>query len=226
MKKLIVMPLFLSLFLVGCGTSANDQAAEEEKPVSENDTDSNQDTKTDSQNIKSNEDTKTDSQSTENKKETKADSQSMESKKNNTESPNTKNNEETNASKKNTSSPVLGEKAKYIIKLNEIKKSLGEFDKVLETGTQVEMGQAYGEIFTRWDNALNDIYGTLEKQLSANEMDRLREEQREWIIYRDETAQKESLKFEGGTMESLEYISIQARITEERCYDLVEGHMN
>ncbi|PLR67144.1 hypothetical protein CYJ36_14300 [Bacillus sp. UMB0893] len=191
MKKLIVVPLVISMFLAGCGTSANDQAAEEEKPVSE----------------------------TENEKVEKAEEES------NTESRNTKSNEETNAAKKDQSYLLTGEKEKYIKKLNDIKKGLGEFEKVLESGTQLEMGQAYGEIFTRWDNALNDIYGALEKQLSASEMDMLREEQREWITYRDETAKKESLKFEGGTMESLEYISTQARITEERCYELVEGHM-
>lgn len=56
-------------------------------------------------------------------------------------------------------------------------------------------------------------------------MDKLREEQREWIKYRDLTAKKAASKFEGGTMESLEFISVQARITEERCYDLVEGYM-
>jgi uncharacterized protein YecT (DUF1311 family) len=141
----------------------------------------------------------------------------------NTESQNTKSNEETNGAIKEQS--PSGEKEKYIKKLDDIKNGLGEFEKVLKTGTQVEMGQAYGEIFARWDRALNDIYGALEKQLSASEMDKLRENQREWITYRDETAKKASLKFEGGTMESLEYVSTQARITEDRCYELVEGYM-
>jgi uncharacterized protein YecT (DUF1311 family) len=237
MKKLIVIALGISLFIAGCGTTANDRSAEKEKLVSKNNTDSKV-TKTDSQNTKSIEHTKTDSQSTESKKDTntesqnseskndtKMDSQSTERKKDNTESRNAKSKEETNAAKKNQYSPVTGEKEKYIKKLNDIKKGLGQFDKALENGTQLEMGQAYGEIFKRWDNALNDIYVTLEKQLSTSEMDRLRAEQREWIAYRDETAKKKSLKFEGGTMESLEYISTQARITEERCYELVEGYM-
>lgn len=155
---------------------------------------------------------------TDEKTEQKEESYSEESKKNNSETLTTKNNAGTNTSS-------VGEKEKYIKKLDDIKKSLGEFDKTLETGTQFEIGQAYGEIFTRWDKALNDIYGALDKQISSSEMDMLREEQREWIEYRDESAKKESLKYEGGTMQSLEYISTQAKITEERCYELVEGYM-
>ena len=50
-------------------------------------------------------------------------------------------------------------------KLNDIKKDLAEFDKAL-AGTQMEMTQAMGEIFKRWDTALNEIYGALENQLS------------------------------------------------------------
>ncbi|RXJ02558.1 DUF1311 domain-containing protein [Anaerobacillus alkaliphilus] len=56
-------------------------------------------------------------------------------------------------------------------------------------------------------------------------MTKLREEQRGWIKYRDEEAKKRSKVFEGGTMESLEYISTQARITKERCFELVEEYM-
>ena len=110
-------------------------------------------------------------------------------------------------------------------KLNDIKKGLAEFDKALETGTQVKMTQAKGEIFKRWDTALNEIYVALENQLSTSKFEILREEQRKWLTYRDEVAKENSLKFEGGTMASLEYVSTQARVTEERCYELVEGYM-
>ncbi|TKC16724.1 lysozyme inhibitor LprI family protein [Robertmurraya kyonggiensis] len=197
MKEFIAITLGIFLLLAGCGTTSNDLVTDEAKPVSEK-----------------------------GKVEKSEEAENMEQKEDsNTESRNTKNSVEINAEKKSQSAPVTGEKEKYIKQLNDIKKGLSEFDKALETGTQFEIGQAYGEIFTRWDNALNDIYGALEKQLSASEMDRLREEQRKWITYRDETAKKASLKFEGGTMESLEYISTQARLTEERCYELVERYM-
>ncbi|WP_053178225.1 lysozyme inhibitor LprI family protein [Peribacillus loiseleuriae] len=119
---------------------------------------------------------------------------------------------------------AASEREKYLKKLNDIKKGLAEFDNAL-AGTQVEMTQAKGEIFKRWDTALNEIYGALENQLSTSKFESLREEQRKWLTYRDEVAKENSLKFEGGTMASLEYISTQARLTEERCYELVEGYM-
>ncbi|MFS0767289.1 MULTISPECIES: lysozyme inhibitor LprI family protein [Peribacillus] len=123
------------------------------------------------------------------------------------------------------SDKAAGEREKYLKKLNNIQKGLTEFDKALETGTQVEMTQAKGETFKRWDTALNEIYGALENQLSTSKFESLREEQRKWLTYRDEVAKENSLKFEGGTMASLEYVSTQARVTEERCYELVEGFM-
>lgn len=125
---------------------------------------------------------------------------------------------------KTPATPML--KDEYIKKLEEVKKGLAELEKVLENGTQVEMTEAQGEIFKRWDQALNEIYGVLKKQLPADEMNRLREEQRNWITYRDDTAKEEALPFEGGSMQSLQYISTQSRITEERCYELVESYMD
>lgn len=109
--------------------------------------------------------------------------------------------------------------------LDNVKKGLADLEKILENGTQTEMTQAQGEIFKKWDEALNEIYGVLKKQLSTCEMSSLREEQRKWITYRDDTVKEESLPFEGGTMKSLQYIRTQTRITEERCYELVEGYM-
>ncbi|WP_338785844.1 lysozyme inhibitor LprI family protein [Metabacillus sp. FJAT-53654] len=120
---------------------------------------------------------------------------------------------------------VENKREEYMKKLNEVEKGLAEFKEVLKNGTQLEMTQAQAEILSRWDALLNEIYGVLENQLSTSDMDKLREEQREWIKYRDLTAKEAALKFEGGTMETLEYISTQAIITEERCYDLVEGYM-
>ncbi|MFL0365609.1 lysozyme inhibitor LprI family protein [Pseudobacillus sp. 179-B 2D1 NHS] len=134
-------------------------------------------------------------------------------------------NEETTSEEKKESAPVKSEKAKYLNKLANVKASISEFEKQLESGTQVEMGQAYGEIFKRWDREMNDIYGALKNQLPVSEMNKLRAEQRNWLIYRDKTAKEASVKYEGGTMASLEYVATQARLTEERSYELVEAYM-
>ncbi|WP_051475559.1 lysozyme inhibitor LprI family protein [Bacillus sp. J37] len=120
---------------------------------------------------------------------------------------------------------TVSKREDYLKKLAEIEQSLAEFDQALENGSTVELKQAQGEILTRWDNMLNEIYQALEEQLSPSNMEKLREEQREWIKYRDDAAKDAAAKYEGGTMESLEYISVQAGLTKERCYELVEKYM-
>ncbi|MFD2044584.1 lysozyme inhibitor LprI family protein [Ornithinibacillus salinisoli] len=40
--------------------------------------------------------------------------------------------------------------------------------------------------------------------------------------YRDENAKEASLKYEGGTMEHLEFVTVLANPTKERCHELVE----
>ncbi|HWK23694.1 MAG TPA: lysozyme inhibitor LprI family protein [Ureibacillus sp.] len=76
-----------------------------------------------------------------------------------------------------------------------------------------------------WDDLLNEIYGVIKEQLPPAEMEKLREEQRNWIKYRDKTAFKASYKYQGGTQELLEYVSVLANVTEERCYELVNKYM-
>lgn len=56
-------------------------------------------------------------------------------------------------------------------------------------------------------------------------MDALRQEQRQWIKDRDRTAEVESSSFEGGTYESVQYLITLARVTKERCYELVYDYM-
>ena len=76
-----------------------------------------------------------------------------------------------------------------------------------------------------WDKLLNEIYGVLEEQLSQEEMDQLRAEQRNWLKYRDDSALEASQKYKGGTQEQLEYVAVLANLTEQRCYELVENYM-
>lgn len=116
-------------------------------------------------------------------------------------------------------------KLEYLRILDNIEMGLADLDYLYENGGTLEMTEAESETFKRWDNALNEIYGVLKTQVSSNEFNQLREEQREWVSYRDNTAKSESQEFEGGTMEDLQYISTQARITKERCYQLVENYM-
>lgn len=76
-----------------------------------------------------------------------------------------------------------------------------------------------------WDQLLNEIYSVLQEQLAVDEMETLREQQREWIEYRDNQALEASLEYKGGTQEHLEYVAVLARITMERCEELIENYL-
>lgn len=119
----------------------------------------------------------------------------------------------------------ISKKEEYLKMLDAVEESIKEFDESTENGSQSEMNQVQTEIFKKWDIALNEIYGELEKTLPQNEMNQLREKQREWIKYRDATAQEESNLYEGGTLQPLQYADTLTRITKERCYELVENYM-
>lgn len=113
-------------------------------------------------------------------------------------------------------------KKEYLKKLNEMEES----DKNIEAGTtMVELNEQASERYKKWDTQLNEIYEGLKAQLSPEQMDKLREEQRDWIKHRDKTAKEASLKYEGGSMEPLEYVTTQANLTKDRCYELVEKYM-
>lgn len=114
-------------------------------------------------------------------------------------------------------------KKEYQAKLNETKQ---EMDALEPTDSSTyALKHVVSTRFEEWDNLLNEIYGVLNEQLPAEEMEELRQEQREWIDYRDKTAKEASLKYEGGTLEHAEYTSTLARLTEERSFELVREYM-
>lgn len=129
--------------------------------------------------------------------------------------------DDTNEPNQQEDTPV-NQKVDYLKKLNEME----EADRYAEdTTTTIELEEQEAQRYKKWDEALNEIYGVLKEQLSTDEMTQLREEQRSWIKHRDEAAKESSLKYEGGTMESLEYVATQASLTRERCYELVAKYM-
>lgn len=116
-------------------------------------------------------------------------------------------------------------KEKYLAKLAEVEKNVKEFDGAFNQGIQVEMTAAQGEIFSKWDQLLNEIYADLKKTLPPTDMSKLKAEQRDWLEYRDEKATEDALQYKGGSMETLQYVSTQAQLTKERCYELVDLYM-
>ena len=73
---------------------------------------------------------------------------------------------------------------------------------------------------------LNKIYSLLKTQLTESEMKELKIEQLSWIEYRDTTANNEADEQGRGSSSGLVYNSSLARLTKERCYELVNTYMN
>lgn len=122
-------------------------------------------------------------------------------------------------------SVIAGQKAEYITKLNSIEESLKKLDYLYENGITTEMKEGEVKRYDAWDQALNEIYGVLKKQLSTSEMNTLREKQREWITYRDRKAEEAWNESGQGTLSGIATITSKATSTRERCYQLVEQYM-
>lgn len=114
-------------------------------------------------------------------------------------------------------------KEKYLQQLDDTKKEAEELEPT--DSSTYALKKVENDRWELWDELLNEIYGVIKEQLSAEEMDQLREEQRNWIKFRDDSALEASHKFKGGTQEHLEYVAVLANLTEERCYELVEEFM-
>ncbi|MCR2823278.1 lysozyme inhibitor LprI family protein [Lederbergia panacisoli] len=133
-------------------------------------------------------------------------------------------NEELNSSNLESDSSE-NHKEEYLEKFNDTKKEMDELQRNSKDTATYAMKKVEDDRYDVWDDWLNEVYGVLKEQLSTEEMDQLRIEQRDWIKYRDDTALEASLKYKGGTAEHLEYVTVQANLTEERCYELVQNYM-
>ncbi|WP_052360595.1 lysozyme inhibitor LprI family protein [Oceanobacillus manasiensis] len=116
-------------------------------------------------------------------------------------------------------------KTTYRNKLVDLEEELAAEEQEIGS-TQRELTEFAGKSFNMWDDALNEVYAELEKQLPEKEMESLRKEQREWVKIRDAKAEEEAAKYEGGSMETMQYISTQAQLTKERSYELITKYMD
>ncbi|PRR81843.1 lysozyme inhibitor LprI family protein [Clostridium vincentii] len=116
------------------------------------------------------------------------------------------------------------EKQIYIDKLDNINAGLTDLD-MLYKGSATDMKTAVNEEYTRWDNALNEIYGVVRTKLSTIEMSNLEKEEFQWIKDKEATAKEASSKFKGGTAEILMYTESLANTTKDRGYELVQKYM-
>lgn len=137
------------------------------------------------------------------------------------------NNENLNTNKEaNIEVKQYSYKNEYINKLNSIEYSMSDLDYLYESGTTFDLVEAEGIRLKRWDDMLNEIYALLKVQLTESEMKELKSKQLNWIKYRDKTAENEAYaESGGGSLYNVVYNGSLARLTKERCYELVNIYM-
>jgi uncharacterized protein YecT (DUF1311 family) len=85
--------------------------------------------------------------------------------------------------------------------------------------SQWEMNECASLEYKEVDKELNDVYKQLMSKLNASEKEKLKIEQRKWIVFRDDSA-KESISDISGTMASGIYSSSLAHHTKNRIKEL------
>jgi uncharacterized protein YecT (DUF1311 family) len=118
-------------------------------------------------------------------------------------------------------------KQAYLEKLDNIQKELDAMPskKDSDKGVTNAMKNYYGVAYEKYDDALNEIYALLKKELSPEDMAELKSEQVKWIKEKEENAEKERQKYEGGTFENVAWYISLYESTKDRCYELVKKYM-
>ncbi|WP_040205909.1 lysozyme inhibitor LprI family protein [Neobacillus jeddahensis] len=124
-------------------------------------------------------------------------------------------------------SKIEGRRNEFIERLDNIQKELDAMPekKDSDKGVTNAMKNYYGISYETYDKILNEIYALLQKELSPGAMKDLKNEQIKWIKKKEDMANEERLKYDGGTFENVaNYISLY-NSTKERCYELVNTYM-
>ena len=87
---------------------------------------------------------------------------------------------------------------------------------------QIEYNEKARQLYDMWDMDLNTIWSDLKLVLNEEEMEKLLEEQREWIAWKEEEIKKAGAEYEGGSMQPMVMHLKGAELTEIRVYELLE----
>lgn len=89
-----------------------------------------------------------------------------------------------------------------------------------EATTQMEMNLTAAEMYQMWDDTLNHVWGLLEENLNEADMEALRNEEREWITFKDAEVQAAGQECGGGSIQPSIEASVAAELTKARVYEL------
>ncbi|MCD8153095.1 MAG: lysozyme inhibitor LprI family protein [Clostridiales bacterium] len=107
--------------------------------------------------------------------------------------------------------------------LQETEAAAAELEAALQSGslTQTEMNEYAFQLYTVWDDKLNELWQQLKNTLGEAEMSALTTEEIDWIYEKEAAMEAAAAPYEGGSMWTTEYYGTGADLTRERVYVLV-----
>lgn len=88
--------------------------------------------------------------------------------------------------------------------------------------TQVEMNQISAQLYKSWDDEINRLWNVLTENIASDVMNKITQEQIQWINEKEKQLEEVSNEAAGGSMEPLSHNMKGAALTCRRVYELLE----
>ena len=125
-------------------------------------------------------------------------------------------------------SSVLGEEKEYTLKelkdrLQTVEEQIAAQEEAVDSNPASRyMAAEYA--WNLWDGELNLIYSHIRSHMSEEEAEDLKREEVAWLKERDLAAEQAYVQNDTPPKQSIQYITISAQKTRERCYELLEQY--
>ena len=125
-------------------------------------------------------------------------------------------------------SSVLGEEKEYTLeelkdRLQTVEEQIAAQEEAADSNPASRyMAAEYA--WNLWDGELNLIYSHIRSHMSEEEAEDLKREEVAWLKERDLAAEQAYVQNDTPPKQSIQYITISAQKTRERCYELLEQY--
>ena len=125
-------------------------------------------------------------------------------------------------------SSVLGEEKEYTLeelkdRLQTVEEQIADQEEAADSNPASRyMAAEYA--WNLWDGELNLIYSHIRSHMSEEEAEDLKREEVAWLKERDLAAEQAYVQNDTPPKQSIQYITISAQKTRERCYELLEQY--
>ena len=94
-----------------------------------------------------------------------------------------------------------------------------------EDMSQLDYNFKTQDLYELWDSQLNQLWSYLQENLSADEMDRLTAEERNWIESKEKAVKEAGAPYEGGSIQPMIMNQKAAELTRERVLELQSKYL-